>query len=141
MKLSDYWTDGMRTLHGVHVHGFPNMFIVQATQGANLISNYPHNLTECGNTIALMVKHAQDTQARKIEVTREAEDAWLELLLQAPPMMIGSTECTPGYYNNEGQGWGEGVQRATGYPHGPVAYFKYLDEWRTSGDFDGIAFT
>ncbi|MDA0978691.1 MAG: NAD(P)/FAD-dependent oxidoreductase [Proteobacteria bacterium] len=141
VKLSDYWTDGMRTLHGVHVHGFPNMFIVQATQGANLISNYPHNLTECGNTIALMVKHAQDTQARKIEVTREAEDAWLELLLQAPPMMIGSTECTPGYYNNEGQGWGEGVQRATGYPHGPVAYFKYLDEWRTSGDFDGIAFT
>jgi hypothetical protein len=52
LKLSDYWADGMRTLHGQHVHGFPNLFIVQAAQGANLISNYPHNLTEGGTTIA-----------------------------------------------------------------------------------------
>ena len=34
--------------HGIHVHGFPNAFIVQPTQGANLISNVPHNLTEAG---------------------------------------------------------------------------------------------
>src|SRR5215469_12404474 len=27
--LSGYWADGMRTLHGIHVHGFPNAFIVQ----------------------------------------------------------------------------------------------------------------
>ena len=39
---------GMRTLHGIHVHGFPNLFIVQPTQGANLISNVPHNLMESG---------------------------------------------------------------------------------------------
>ena len=140
LKLSDYWDEGMRTLHGVHIHGFPNLFIVQATQGANLISNYPHNLTECGNTIALMVKHAQDNGFNEVEVTREAEDAWINLLLQAPPMMIGTTECTPGYYNNEGQGWDEGVTRAVSYPHGPVAYFNYLHEWRNSGDFEGIEF-
>lgn len=139
-KLSDYWGDGMRTMHGVHVHGFPNLFIVQATQGGNLISNYPHNLTECGNTIGMMVKHAIDNGYKEIEVTREAEDAWLELLLQAPPMMIGTTECTPGYYNNEGKGWGEGVTRAVSYPYGPVAYFKYLNDWRNNGDFQGIEF-
>lgn len=142
VKLSDYWQDGMRTKHGTHVHGFPNLFIVQATQGANLISNYPHNLTEAGTTIALMVKHAQDNGLKEIEVTREAEDAWLELLSQAPPMMIGSTLCTPGYYNNEGKGWGNsGVPVAAGgYPAGAMAYFQYLDDWRTSGEFDGIEF-
>ena len=24
VKLSEHWADGMRTLHGIHVHGFPN---------------------------------------------------------------------------------------------------------------------
>ena len=141
LRLSDYWAEGMRTLHGVHVHGFPNLFIVQASQGANLISNYPHNLTECGNTIGMMVKHARDHGFREIEVTREAEDAWLELLLQAPPMMIGTTECTPGYYNNEGKGWDEGTTRAVSYPFGPVAYFNYLHQWRDSGKFEGVEFS
>ncbi len=142
LKLSDYWAEGMRTLHGTHVHGFPNLFIVQASQGANLISNYPHNLTEAGTTIALMVKHAQDHGLQEIEVSAEAEEAWLKLLSQAPPMMIGSTDCTPGYYNNEGKGWGnDGTPvTANGYPAGSLAYFKYLQQWRSSGDFDGLEF-
>jgi cyclohexanone monooxygenase len=50
----------MRTKHGIHAHGFPNMFIVQPTQGANLISNIPFNLTEAGKTIAVTIKHALD---------------------------------------------------------------------------------
>ena len=35
-KLSEHWTDGMRSLHGMHVHGFPNLFILGFAQGANL---------------------------------------------------------------------------------------------------------
>lgn len=65
VRLSDYWADGMRTLHGIHVHGFPNAFIVQPTQGANLISNIPHNLTEAGRTIAMTVKHAVEGDTRR----------------------------------------------------------------------------
>ncbi len=63
VKLSEHWADGMRTKHGTHVHGFPNAFIVQPTQGANLISNVPHNLTEAGKTIAMIVRHALDNGA------------------------------------------------------------------------------
>ncbi|MEL6861413.1 MAG: NAD(P)/FAD-dependent oxidoreductase, partial [Pseudomonadota bacterium] len=29
VKLSEAWADGMQTLHGLNVHGFPNAFIVQ----------------------------------------------------------------------------------------------------------------
>ncbi|MFN3236027.1 MAG: flavin-containing monooxygenase [Pseudomonadales bacterium] len=140
LKLSDYWADGMRTKHGMHVHNFPNLFISQATQGGNLISNYPHNLTECGNTMAIVVRHALDNGYKEIELTAEAEQAWLELLQQAPPMMIGTTECTPGYYNNEGKGWQQGVTQAVSYPQGPVAFFNYLKEWRESGEFEGVEF-
>jgi hypothetical protein len=54
----------MRTLHGVHVRGFPNAFIVQPTQGAKLISNVSHNLTESGRTIAMTIKDAPDNDDR-----------------------------------------------------------------------------
>ena len=140
VRLSSYWADGMRTKHGTHVHGFPNLFIVQPTQGANLISNVPHNLTEAGKTIAIIVKHALDHGFQEVEVTKEAEDAWIELLLSGPDLeIIGSADCTPGYYNNEGQP-GRDRQSFVGYPGGAMAYFQYLDAWRTTGDFEGLDF-
>ena len=140
VKLSEYWAEGMRTKHGTHVHGFPNAFVVQPTQGANLISNVPHNLTEAGRTIAAIVRHALDRGAREVEVTREAEDAWLELLLSGGGRMLGSPDCTPGYYNNEGQDPGPAARYNVGYPEGPSAYFRYLDRWRSSGEFEGLEF-
>ena len=140
IKLSKYWGDGMRSLHGVHVHGFPNAFFVQPTQGANLISNVPHNLVEAGRTIALVVKHTLDEGCDEVEVTKWAEDAWIDLLLSGPGMMIGSPDCTPGYYNNEGQDPGPRARLNVGYPHGASAYFAYLDEWRSTGRFDGLEF-
>ena len=67
---------------------------MQPTQGANLISNVPHNLTESGRTIALVVKHALDQGHQTVEVSEEAEQAWIDLLLTGPGRMIGSQECT-----------------------------------------------
>src|SRR5439155_250932 len=104
VKLSDAWAEGMRTKHGIHVHGFPNAFIVQISQGANLVANVPHNFIEAGTTIAMIVRHTLDSDHREVEVTREAQDAWMELLFSNPlASVIGSPDCTPGYYNNEGQ--------------------------------------
>jgi cyclohexanone monooxygenase len=140
VKLSDYWADGMRTMHGIHVHGFPNAFLVQPTQGANLISNVPHNLTEAGRTIALTIKHALDNGYDVIDVTKDAEDAWIDLLLSGPGMMLGSSDCTPGYYNNEGHDPGPARRFFVGYPQGATAYFAYIDAWRTSGAFEGLEF-
>ncbi len=140
VRLSEHWKDGMRTLHGTHVHGFPNAFIVQPTQGANLISNVPHNLTESGRTIAMVVKHALDHGHQTVGVSQEAEQAWIDLLLTGPGRMIGSQECTPGYYNNEGQEPGPAARFSVGYPQGASAYFKYLKDWRESGEFEGLKF-
>ncbi|MFT5562954.1 MAG: cation diffusion facilitator CzcD-associated flavoprotein CzcO, partial [Litorivivens sp.] len=130
LKLSDYWAGGMKTKHGTHVRGFPNAFIVQPTQGANLISNVPHNLTESGKTIAMTIKHAMDNGFKEIEVSQAAEDSWIELLLTNQGGMLGSPDCTPGYYNNEGQDSGPGAKYYVGYPHGAMAYFSYINEWR-----------
>ncbi len=141
-KLSEHWTDGMQTLHGIHVHGFPNLFVVGPTQGANLISNIPHNLTEAGQTIATIVAHALDVGASEVEVTEAAEQAWVERLeAGAVARMTNSPDCTPGYYNNEGQPTGRrGRLNSMGFPEGAVAYFQYIDAWRNSGAFDGLHF-
>jgi cation diffusion facilitator CzcD-associated flavoprotein CzcO len=140
-KLSERWKDGMRTMHGIHVHGFPNAFIVQPTQGANLISNVPHNLTESGRTIASVVAHAVDTGSSRVEVTEEAETAWVDLLLSGPGMMLGSPDCTPGYYNNEGQDPGPRARYNVGYPMGAMAFFQFIAQWRSSGEFAGLEFS
>ncbi len=138
--LSDYWADGMRTLHGIHVHGFPNMFIVQPTQGANLISNVPHNIVDSARTITVTILHALGNGFAEVEPSRPAEEAWITLLLSGPGSIIGGPDCTPGYYNNEGQDAGQGAWLGRGYPYGPNAYFAYIDRWRTSGTFDGLEF-
>jgi cyclohexanone monooxygenase len=140
LRLSEHWAEGMRTKHGMFVHNFPNMFVVQVQHAANLISNVPHNLTEAGKTIALILRHALDTGATEVEVTRKAEDDWLELLRSGPGTFLGTTECTPGYYNNEGQPTVHGRDFLLGYPLGAVAFFQYLDGWRSSGTFEGLVF-
>jgi cation diffusion facilitator CzcD-associated flavoprotein CzcO len=139
-RLSDYWAGGMRTLHGLQVSGFPNAFLVQAVQGANLISNVPHNLVDAAKTIAVIIRHALDQGFREVEVTQEAEEAWIQQLLSGPGRMLGGPDCTPGYYNNEGKDGGMEARLRVGYPLGAAAYFAYIKQWRDSGTFDGLCF-
>jgi hypothetical protein len=131
----------MRTLHGMHASGFPNLFIVGASQAANLISNVTHNLTEAGTSIAAIVAHALAVSATQVEATPAAEQAWVDMLGSSTPGFLGNPECTPGYYNNEGGPIGPRERLgAAGYPGGPVAYFHYIDAWRKTGRFEGLSF-
>ena len=139
--LSQHWADGMRTLHGLHVHGFPNAFVVGLAQGANLVSNVTHNLVEAATTIAGIISRALETGADEVEVTPEAEAAWVALLQSSERGFLGNPDCTPGYYNNEGRTI-EAKDRLgmSGYPDGPLAYFDYIDAWRRTGTFEGLVF-
>jgi len=141
-RLSERWEQRMSTLHGIHVHGFPNMFVVGPGQGANLISNVPHNLVERGATIATIVAHAESIGAQQVEVTLDAENEWVDLLVRGGRSFGADPTCTPGYYNNEGKvpEEGEGVLLGLGYPDGPLAYFDYIADWRESGEFKGLEF-
>ena len=139
LRLSEKWEDGMLSMHGIHVHGFPNLFIVGPAQGANLISNIPHNLVEAGATIATIIDHAVGIGADEVEVTPDAETAWVAKLESGGRRFGGNPDCTPGYYNNEGQSSGRrGLLNSVGYPEGPVAYFEHIDAWRSTGDFVGL---
>jgi cation diffusion facilitator CzcD-associated flavoprotein CzcO len=138
--LSDYWSSGMRSLHGIHVHGFPNAFLVQLGQGGNFVANVPHNLNDAAKTIAAIVGHMREHGFREVEVSRPAEDAWMEELAPNPVMTSFLAACTPGYYNNEGQGPSP-HSLLVGYQQGAPAYFRYIDDWRSSGEFTGLEFS
>lgn len=140
--LSSYWEEGMRSLHGIHVHGFPNMHVIGVAQGANLISNIPQNYVENSVAIAAVINEAETNAVKEVEPTREAEDSWIELITSNTRGLRGGEDCTPGYYNNEGKPMGKKEQlNSSGHPGGPIAFFTHLEQWRTSGTFDGLMFT
>ena len=139
MTLSEHWAEGMRSLHGMHVAGFPNLFVVGPQQQANLISNITHNQVEAARTIAVILAAARKRGATRIEVSPEVEAAWIEPMAEPGRLLGGDPECTPGYYNNEGGPIGRRERlNAAGYPEGAPAYFAYIDRWRRSGQFTGL---
>ncbi len=141
LSLSDAWAEGMQSFHGMHVHDFPNLFVVGPSQGSNLISNITQNLTEAGTTIAKILNHALALGAERVEVTEDAQRAWVAMLENSQRAFLGNPDCTPGYYNNEGRPIGRKERlNGSGYPEGPVAYWQYLERWRDAGDFAGLTF-
>ena len=140
VTLSDHWSAGMRGMHGVHVHGFPNAFMVQLGGGGNVVANVPHNLTDAARTVAAVVRHMLDHGLDTVEVSKQAEDAWMEQVVPNPVMTSFLASCTPGYYNNEGQPASVNSVLGGGYQKGAPAYFRYIEQWRRSGDFEGLEF-
>ncbi len=78
-------------------------------------------------------------RARTIEVTEEAEQAWVDQIVALAG--TGATafleECTPGYYNREGQG--SANMQNSPYAPGINAFNDLLAKWREQGDLDGMA--
>ncbi|GAB3628438.1 4-hydroxyacetophenone monooxygenase [Pandoraea terrae] len=136
LTLRNAWSDGTRTLHGMHVHGFPNLFLVQLAQGGFFALNAPSGWADAARTIASIVGHAVNHHYREVETTREAQNSWVEWLLTAG-VQWASEDCTPGYYNQEGR---KPDPYLVGYPAGTKKFFAYIEAWRASGEFDGLKF-
>ncbi|HWD67086.1 MAG TPA: NAD(P)/FAD-dependent oxidoreductase [Caulobacteraceae bacterium] len=139
-SLTEHWDDGVRTLHGFHARGFPNCFIVTQTQSGFSV-NFPHMLNEQSKHLAYIVSHCLETQVRAIEVSEEAEQAWVDTIKQLAMMREKfQAECTPGYYNNEGQPNARAVQNGF-YGAGPIRFVEVLEAWRAAGGLEGLEMT
>ncbi|MDA0297591.1 MAG: NAD(P)/FAD-dependent oxidoreductase [Actinobacteria bacterium] len=142
IALSEYWGNGMRSMHGIHVREFPNLFVIGFTQGANQIANVPQNYVENGLAIADIIAHAEANDMRQVEPTQTAQDDWLTFITSNTRGLRGNPDCTPGYYNNEGKPMSQSdTFNGSGHPGGPVAFFEFLDAWRQTGKFAGLTFT
>jgi cyclohexanone monooxygenase len=142
--LTDAWKNGMETYHGMHIHGFPNLFMMGMQQGSSLASNVTSNYVDLGLSLAAILKKKKELAAKVVDVPKDVQDKWLELLLSAGAGILGGPECTPGYYNSEGivEGRREKLNsmNTARYPAGTAAYFEYIANWRTNGKFEGLEF-
>ena len=137
-SITEAWANGVRSLHGIMVNGFPNLYLLGGAQGG-FTANYPHNLDEQATHVAYVIDQAQSRQARTVEPTVEAETAWVgQIIDKARNAEKFLKECTPGYYNNEGRPE-EANRQNTTYGGGSVEYFYILTAWRDQGDLAGLA--
>jgi cyclohexanone monooxygenase len=137
VTLSGYWSEGMKSMFGMHVNGFPNMFILGHTQGGFTV-NYPHLLDQASTHMCHIVCHAVDQGIREVEVTADAEAEWVHTLTEAAwNVRAFQEQCTPGYYNNEGRP-DQGGFLVGSYGKGPMAFFRLLADWRATGELAGL---
>ncbi len=136
-SLTDKWSGGTRTLHGMHVRGFPNCFIMSNAQ-AGFTASYPHLLNEQAKHLTYIIKKGLDQDARSIELTKQGEADWVETCInKARDVGDFFENCTPGYYNNEGKPTERSAQDGF-YGGGSVEFFRLLDEWRADDELKGL---
>jgi cyclohexanone monooxygenase len=137
LTLTEKWADGAATLHGMHSRGFPNCFIFSNVQSGFTV-NFPHMIDEQARHCAYILERAFANGATVVEASQEAEDAWVEEILQLAVNNQKFLEsCTPGYYNNEGRP-GERSLRNGSYGAGAIAFIKVLERWRDEGSLAGL---
>ena len=127
----------MKTFHGFHAHGFPNLFHMGLTQ-TGLAPNFTYMLDGQATHIGYIVEQCIKREADTVETTPEAEAGWVETVYQPSFMSDYLSHCTPGYYNNEGN-YGEGKGFFEGhYGEGAVQFYDMLADWRKKGGLDGL---
>lgn len=140
VTLTGKWDGGISTLHGIHSRDFPNCFIMSNSQSGFTV-NYPHMLNEQAKHIAYIIGQCADRGVAVVEASEAAETAWVQAVVDSALQRAKfAEECTPGYYNNEGQ---PSVLAARNGPYGkgPIAFVRLLEAWRENGAMEGLELT
>ena len=102
LDLEDKFADGMRTLLGIHTEGYPNLFVMGGYQ-----ASFQFNLTDVlncqGEHIADVIDYTRKHGYKTVDATPDAEEWWVQEVIANRGKTNRSEECTPGYYNFEGQ--------------------------------------
>jgi len=136
VNLDDKYADGVRTLLGIHTEGYPNLFIMGGYQ-----ASFQFNLTDMlqtqGDHIAACIDYVREHGYHSMDPTHEAEEWWVNEVIKHRGKTNRNAECTPGYYNFEG----ESNRRQDGnYNGGFRTYFTRQGEVRERME-ENFAFT
>ena len=89
--------------------------------------------------VAYIIDAVKQSGHETVEVTPEAEADWVNQIVSLAG--TGATafleQCTPGYYNREGQGSGGNMQNSP-YAPGINAFNDLLRRWRETGELNGM---
>ena len=139
VSVSEKWQEGLSTFHGMHSKGFPNCFFFGPAQ-SGFTATYTYSLDEQSIHLAYILKSAKDKGVTKIEATQEAENKWVQTIIEKARITADFQEkCTPGYYNNEGK-INQKPQNNM-YGGGPIEFFALMKKWRSKGNLEGLELT
>jgi cyclohexanone monooxygenase len=139
-SLSDRWSQGTRTLHGIQTRGFPNLYILGFAQNG-VTANFTHMADERAEHLAYLIPRLLKDDARTVEPSQAAEDAWVQGIIDGRgPRRAFLQACPPSYYNHEGR---ETPATALNDIYGPgsAAFFKLLADWRAADALHGLEVT
>ena len=137
LDLQDKYAEGIQTLFGIHSHGFPNLFIMGGYQAP-----FQFNLTDMlqtqGDHIAGCIDYVRSNGLHSLEPTPEAERWWVEQVIAHRGKTNRNKECTPGYYNFEGQ---FNRRQDGNYNGGILTYVEHMADVRDNKMDETFAFT
>jgi cation diffusion facilitator CzcD-associated flavoprotein CzcO len=137
LSIYDHWADGFKTLHGMMTRGFPNQFFTGFTQAGLNATNSVTFISQ-GRHIGYIVSEALKRGATVVEPCQAAQDGWVQTIHEtAIDTASFARDCTPGYFNNEGE---KTLRWYLGEPYGPgfYAFEDLLEQWRRKGDLEGL---
>ena len=140
VSLFDHWRERYQTLHGMTSRGFPNQFHTGFIQGG-VSANTTAMFEQQAEHIAYIIAEAIKRGATTVEPSQDGQDAWVATIRElAFDNSAFDNSCTPGYYNNEGRGFGDATRSFLGevYTPGFYAFDDLLRAWRDAGDLDGL---
>ena len=125
-ELQNKYKDGIQTLFGIHSNGYPNLFIMGGYQ-APFQFNLTFMLRTQGQHIAECISYARENGFKAIDVSKESEQWWVDQVIMHRGKTNRNKECTPGYYNFEG----ENNRRQDGnYNGGFYRYYSHMQSIR-----------
>lgn len=136
LTVSQKWSNGLATLHGMHARGFPNCFFFGPAQ-AGFTATYTYSLDENAIHLSHILSEVKKKGATRVEVSQSSEDEWVRTIIDKARLTENFQKaCTPGYYNNEGQ---VNVQPQNNfYGGGPIEFFTLLKKWRANNKLSGL---
>ncbi|KAJ3337834.1 hypothetical protein HDU93_000453 [Gonapodya sp. JEL0774] len=131
---------GFASLYGMCTSDFPNYWNFGNFQAAVSV-NFPSIYNDEAIFIAHVITEGIKRNIETMEVTREAEEAWTQEILKASIANPDFSEnCTPGYYNAEGDiNLLKSSNRLQPYGAGPLAYRQKIYDYVQSGKLEGFA--
>ena len=140
ITLRERWADEYQTLHGISVDKFPNFFLVGSFRQAGGSVNATYVFDIQSTHVAATISELMNKGVVRAEVKTEAVESWQAALAEKTPAASRYlSQCTPGYYNNEGKG--KGLIRDYIYGGGSLEYGRILSEWRESAMASDFALT
>ena len=144
-SIFEHWQNGMRSMHGLMVSGFPNLFMCGGGFVFQLGANYAHGIDVQARHVAYIISELASRGIQSANVSNMAEEQWIadQLDTKISGFVLGGSPdtCTPGYYNQEGTTQRYRDVRRETYSKGVGAYIKLLREWRDNNKLEGLELT